>query len=246
MSAQRLQKLIATAGLASRRRAEEWIVAGRVAVDGDVCRDLGRRADPDVQLVTVDGRRLPSAGRVYLALHKPAGVVSSLRDPHAEAVITDLLGGMRERVYPIGRLDRDSEGLMILTNDGELMQAVARPGGGVHKYYEVTVGGAPAAGTLQRLRDGVEIEGLRLLPCEITVLGSADGETRLWVVLHEGKKRQIRRMFASTGYRVRRLIRQQIGPVTLGNLRPGAWRPLTKSETRQLRAQAGLVAGEAT
>lgn len=243
MPAQRLQKLIATAGLASRRRAEEWIVAGRVAVDGVVCRDLGHRADPESQRVTVDGRPLPRAGRLYLALHKPAGVVSSLRDPHAQAVIPDLLSGMRERVYPVGRLDRDSEGLLILTNDGELMQAVTRPGGGVDKVYEVTVRWQPSAATLDALRAGPEIEGRRLLPCEIDVLRVGQDETVLRVVLHEGKKNQIRRMFAAAGHRVRRLVRRQIGPVHLGDLAAGAWRHLTSIELHRLRAAAGLRPG---
>lgn len=246
MPEERLQKLIAAAGLTSRRRAEEWILAGRVAVDGQVCRDLGHRADPGQQRVTVDGRPLPRPGRLYLALHKPAGVVSSLSDPHAEAVLPDLLEGVDERVFPIGRLDRDSEGLILLTNDGELMEAVTRPGGAVEKVYEVTVRGQPTAQTLDGLRAGAEIAGRRLLPCSITVLRSTASETVLRVVLHEGKKNQIRRMFAAAGHRVRRLIRRSIGPVALGELAAGRWRRLGADELRALRRQAGLEAGEAT
>lgn len=245
MPAERLQKLIAGAGLTSRRRAEEWILAGRVAVDGEVCRDLGRRADVAQQRVTVDGRQLPTPGRLYLALHKPPGVVSSLRDPHADRVLPDLLGGVDQRVYPMGRLDRESEGLVLLTNDGELMQAVTRPGGDVEKVYEVTVDGQPSPATLAVLRAGMELGGRRLLPCEINVLRATPAAASLRVVLHEGKKNQIRRMFAAAGHRVRRLVRTRIGPVSLGDLAIGRWRRLSAAEVQGLRRQAGLEgAGE--
>ena len=155
MVAERLQKLIAAAGITSRRKAEELIVAGQVAVNGVTILDLGTRADPDVDEVRVKGRPLPRPTRIYLALNKPVGVVSSLADPHADSVVTDLLGpDIRERVYPAGRLDRDSEGLMLLTNDGALMNAVTRPGGGVEKVYRVEVAGRPDAQQLDAVAGG--------------------------------------------------------------------------------------------
>lgn len=238
---ERLQKLIAAAGVTSRRKAEGLIESGRVSVNGAVVTDLGTRADPGRDEVRVDGRRIRGEPRVWIALHKPRGVVSSVEDRHAERVVTDLLVGVGERVYPAGRLDLDSEGLVLMTNDGELMHAMTRPGGPVEKVYEVEVRGTPSAGELQRLRAGIELSEGRLLPCEIEPLAGA--RDRFRVVLHEGKKNQIRRMFASIGHPVTRLLRRRIGPVTLGDLAPGAWRRLKESEVAELRRLAGLDPG---
>lgn len=244
MARERLHKLIAAAGLASRRKAEEMIVAGQVSVNGAVVRDLGVKADPAHDEVRVGGRLLPAReGPVWIALHKPAGVVSSVSDPHAERVVVELLGrAVAERVYPAGRLDRASEGLVLLTNDGELMQAMTRPGGPVDKEYEVEVAGSPRPADLERLRAGFELEGRRLLPCEIETRGSAERSTRLRIVLHEGKKNQIRRMLRAVGHPVRRLVRTRIGPIRLGALAPGEWRHLDADEVAALRARAGLEA----
>lgn len=235
---ERLQKLIAAAGITSRRKAERLIEAGRVSVNGAVVTDLGTRADPERDKVRVDGRSIAPEERAWIALHKPRGVVSSVEDPYAERVVTDLLDGVAERLYPAGRLDLDSEGLVLMTNDGELMHAMTRPGGPVDKHYEVTVAGAPAEADLERLRAGIELAEGRLLPCEIETLAGA-GE-RFHVVLHEGKKNQIRRMFASIGHPVLRLVRRRIGPVELGGLAPGRWRRLTSTEVAGLRRLAGL------
>jgi 23S rRNA pseudouridine2605 synthase len=236
----RLQKLIASAGLASRRKAEEWIVAGRVSVDGEVVTDLGRQADPETQCIRVDGEPLPQPERVVLALHKPVGVVTSVSDPHAERVVVDLLGDdVDERVFPAGRLDRDSEGLVLMTNDGALMQAMTRPGGPVEKVYEVTVRGRPEAPMLDELRRGATLNGRELLPCEIEALTEGDSESRYRVVLHEGKKNQIRRMFGDRGHRVQRLVRTRIGPVALGSLDAGAYRRLSDEEVDALWACTG-------
>lgn len=252
MASERLQKLIAHAGITSRRKAEKLIVAGRVAVDGEVVTDLGSKADPDRQRITVDGEPLPEPPRVYMALHKPPGVVTSVRDPHADRVVLDLLDDddVEERVYPAGRLDLDSEGLVLLTNDGELMNAMLQPGGEVDKEYEVEVEGVVDEAALQRMRDGMELDGRRLLPCVVEPLGSRPADRpgphdrvgRYRMVLHEGKNNQIRRMFRAAGHTVVRLVRRGIGPLQLGDLPPGEYRRLDEAAVRRLRRQAGLPA----
>lgn len=240
MPSARLQKLLADAGLTSRRKAEALVAGGRVTVNGLVVSDLGAKADPSVDDVRLDGRPLPNPPRIYLALNKPGGVVTSVQDPHAERVVTDLLGNdVEERVYPAGRLDRDSEGLVLLTNDGELMQAMTRPGSAVEKVYRVQVRGNPAGADLDRLRAGTELNGRRLLPCAIEPLpGRAPAQAVFRVILHEGKKRQIRRMFGDIGHPVEELVRTRIGPVRLGDLPSGAYRRLSKRETTVLKRMA--------
>ncbi|HJO03465.1 MAG TPA: pseudouridine synthase [Acidobacteriota bacterium] len=247
MPSARLQKLIADAGLTSRRKAEALVVAGRVTVNGAVVTELGARADVDIDDVRVDGRPLPRPGRLYLALNKPRGVVSSVRDPHADRVVVDLLGSeIKQRVYPAGRLDRDSEGLVLLTNDGDLMQAMTRPGGAVDKVYRVHVRGVPTTADLDRLRVGTELDGRRLLPCTVEPL-PGDGPSRsvFRVTLHEGKKNQIRRIFGDIGHGVERLVRTRIGPVRLGDLRPEAYRRLSKREETVLKRLALRQSGRA-
>ena len=236
MTRDRLQKVIAAAGVTSRRKAEALIADGRVTVNGERVTESGTQADPRRDRIAVDGVELPRPTSVYLALHKPTGVTSSLSDPHADRVVTDLLGPeVTERVYPAGRLDRDSEGLMILLNDGELMHAITRPTSGVDKVYEVVVRGAPDPQAIRWLEEGAEIRGRKLLPCTIEPLGSAGPGRRFQVTLHEGKKNQIRRMFARIGHPVVRLIRRRIGPVELGDLEPGQYRDLTEAELGALR-----------
>lgn len=245
MGEERLQKLIARAGLTSRRKAEGWIAAGRVAVNGEVVRELGSKADPAVDRITVDGRRLPEPRRRYLAVHKPPGILCSLRDRFGRSLITELVEDVvGERVYPAGRLDLDSEGLVLLTNDGGLMEGVTRPGGDVAKVYVVDVEGRPSAADLGRLRSGIELDGRPTLPCTIQVLRHGDRTTRLRVVLHEGRNNQIRRMFERIDHPVDRLVRTAIGPVELGDLGPGEHRELTDDELRRLRRRAGVEAAE--
>lgn len=240
MASERLQKFVARAGLGSRRGVERWIVAGRVAVNGTIVTELGTRVDPAADRVTVDGVLVSVEGqqRVVVALNKPRGVITSLRDRHADRLVVDLLDGIEERVYPMGRLDRDSEGLVLLTNDGDLMNAVTRPGGGAAKRYSVTVRGKPTVATLQRLESGVELGGRQLLPCQIRRRGEDDAATTLEVTLHEGKKNQIRRLFAAAGYPVLRLIREAVGPVELGGLASGEFRRLEEREIEALGAAA--------
>ncbi len=249
MADQRLQKIIASAGVTSRRKAEALIVEGRVAVNGEV-RELGATADPDEDLVTLDGKPLQAERARSFVVYKPVGVLSAARDDRGRPVVVDLLpDDVSERLYPAGRLDLESEGLVLLTNDGELMQRITKPGGGVEKVYEVVVGGRPAEDDLERLRRGPELDGRRLMPCDIDVLeriepeGGASGSahagfTRLRVVLHEGKKNQIRRMFRDIGNRVERLIRTSVGPLVLSGLEEGEARELSAAEVEALRRRA--------
>lgn len=239
MSRERLQKVIAAAGVTSRRKAEDLIEEGRVQVNGEVVRQLGSKADPERDEIRVDGESIEPEPLVWIALHKPPGVVSSVSDPHADRVVVDLVGDVPWRLYPAGRLDLDSEGLILLTNDGELMHEMTRPGGPIEKVYEVEVRGRPAAADLDRLRRGPELAGRRLLPCEIEPLEEARG-CRYRVTLHEGKNNQIRRMFKGVGTPVRRLVRVRIGPVELSGLEPGRWRHLSREEVHELRARASL------
>lgn len=252
MAEHRLQKIIAAAGVTSRRKAEQLILDGRVAVNGEVVEELGVTADPDADLVTLDGRPLQREVLRYFVVHKPREVLCAVSDDRGRPVVVDLLGDdVTERLYPAGRLDLDSEGLVLLTNDGDLMQRVTRPGGGIEKVYEVVVGGRPAAARIDELRRGHELEGRKLMPCRIDVLGTSDieaassslasqrGFTRLRVTLQEGKKNQIRRMFRDIGHRVEELIRISIGPLQLSDLGEGKVRELKDREVEALRAASG-------
>ncbi len=247
-----MQKIIAAAGVTSRRKAEALIVAGRVAVNGEVVRELGTTADPQGDLVTLDGQPLRREPLRYFVAHKPRGVLCAVRDDRGRSVVVDLLpDDVHERLYPAGRLDLDSEGLVLLTNDGDLMQRATRPGGGVAKVYEVVVGGSPSARALDALRAGAELDGRRLMRSDIEILeriepddpagpGAAQrGFTRLRVTLQQGRKNQIRRMFQGVGHRVERLIRRSIGPLSLDDLPVGGVRELGREELRQLDVGKG-------
>lgn len=230
MEGVRLQKVLAARGVAARRKAEMLIIEGRVRVEGQVVRELGTRVDLAAR-IDVDGIPVPPAPRHrYLALHKPAGVLSSARAERGRASVVDLVHAP-ERLYPVGRLDADSEGLVLLTNDGEWAERVVHPRYGHEREYEVTVEGEVDDRTLDRLRKGVRLEEGIARADRVTV---RDGSLR--IVLHTGWKRQVRRMCAAVGLRVERLVRTRIGPVTLGRLRPGEWRDLTAREVRALAA----------
>ena len=242
----RLQKVLAAAGVASRRAAERLIADGRVTVNGRTVREPGGRADPARDDVRVDGRRIARAvRRRYVALHKPRGCVTTRRDPHRRRTVLDLIPAVREYVYPVGRLDYDSEGLLLLTNDGALAAVLTHPRHGVARVYEATVRGVPSAARLRRLAAGVAIDGRETAPAEVRMLrgggpGRAD-EARVRIVIREGRNRQVRRMFDAIGHPVRRLRRTRIGPVSLRGLRPGAARELTPAEVRALRRAARNV-----
>ncbi|HET9730984.1 MAG TPA: pseudouridine synthase [Acidimicrobiia bacterium] len=234
---ERVQKILARAGFGSRRACELLIADGRVTIDGVVAQ-LGARAQPDSH-IAVDGVPvLVDAALVHLLLNKPAGYVSTARDPQGRPTVLDLVPDNR-RLFSVGRLDLDSEGLLILTNDGELAQLLMHPRHGVAKEYFVEVEGVPDSAALRRLRDGVELDDGVTQPAEVRVVQqSAHGTTALEITVKEGRKRMVRRMCAAVRHPVVRLVRTRIGPLRDGKLAPGAWRALTSDEVRALYAAA--------
>lgn len=240
-SVERLHKFLSQAGVASRRKSEELIAAGRVKVNGETVSLPGSKVDPEHDRVEVDGQpvALPH-GHVYWLLNKPAGYVSTVRDPQGRPTVVDLVN-QAQRLYPVGRLDQDSEGLLLLTDDGELTQRLTHPSYEHEKEYQVLVKGRPADSTLQRLRSGVELEDGLTSPADVTVMRSEADGTWLRFVIHEGRKRQLRRMCDAVGHPVRRIIRVRMGPLRLGDLPIGQYRPLTVQERTALRRAAGLT-----
>ena len=237
MARVRLQKLLAEAGIASRRAAEEWIRAGRVRVNGRVAQ-LGDGADPEHDDVRVDDRPITAEPQRYWLLHKPPNVLTTTADPWAaeagRRTVLELLpaAARRTRLVPVGRLDLDSEGLLLLTNDGAVMQALLHPKHGCEREYHVSVWGAVAPEAARRLAAGVELEDGRTLPCRVRLLGydARHDTSRLVIVLREGRKRQIRRSLAALGHPVRRLVRVRMGPLRLGELPRGRARELSAAE----------------
>ncbi len=235
----RLQKLLSQAGVASRRAAEKLIAEGRVTVNGRTIQEMGARADPVADEVRVDGRRIKLAGRLrYILLCKPAGVVTTRSDPQRRTTVIDLIG-VREYVYPVGRLDYDTEGLLLLTNDGELAATLTHPRHGVERTYEAHVAGMPDDGAIDRLRRGIPLDGRRTLPADVTLVtrGRRDRDGVLLLTIREGRNRQIRRMCEAVGHPVKTLRRVRIGPVTDRRLKPGEWRELTRREVEKLKSE---------
>src|SRR5918996_2577939 len=239
----RLQKLLSMAGVASRRASEQLIQEGRVVVNGEVVMTLGSKADPAADDIRVDGRRLRFDIRPrYIVMNKPKGYVTTRKDPEGRKTGMDLLEGVREYVYPVGRLDYDTDGLLLMTSDGDLAARLTHPSHEVERVYATWVVGSPADEDLEKLRRGVFIEGRRTAPATVR-RGATSGKgpkqlTKLTIGLHEGRNRQVRRMFASIGHPVRTLTRIRMGPIALGNLRPGQWRDLTPQEVKKLQAAA--------
>jgi pseudouridine synthase len=243
MAEERLHKILARAGIASRRAAERLMLDGRVLVNGKIASQLGMKADLERDHIRVDGKLLrPDKSRpLYLAAFKPERMLTTLDDPEGRPTLRQLLAahGVRERVFPVGRLDWDSDGLLLLTNDGELANRVMRPGTRLEKTYRVKVRGRPAERALERLRRGVTIEGprgaVRTLPARVEV--EREGETTTWlrVGLVEGRQNQIKKMCLAVGHPVRKLRRTALGPISLGRMRKGEVRPLSDAEVRRLR-----------
>ena len=237
----RLQKVLAGAGLGSRRACEDLIAAGRVTVDGVVVRELGVRVDPRRAVVHVDGARVQlDTSLVTLAFNKPAGVVSTMSDERGRPSVAQYVTDRPERLFHVGRLDAETEGLLLLTNDGELANRLAHPSHGVRKTYLATVQGRvrPAVGVA--LRAGVQLDDGPVVVDSFRVVDTSGGRTLVEVVVHEGRNRIVRRLMEAVGHPVVRLVRTQIGPVRLGNLRPGATRELTRKELGALMAEVGL------
>ncbi|HEX2228610.1 MAG TPA: pseudouridine synthase [Candidatus Binatia bacterium] len=240
---ERLQKIVAHAGLASRREAERWIVEGRVTVNGAIVRELGTRADPAKDSIKVDGKRIKPAGApLYFALHKPPGVVTTLDDPQGRPDLKPFLRslGEKSRVYPVGRLDFNSSGLLLLTNDGELAQRLMHPRFGVVKIYHVKLSSCPTTEQLAALRKGIRLEDGITAPARARVLQRLKKNAWVEIELREGRKREVRRMFLALGFFVEKLVRVRVGAVALGQLAPGELRPLSISEVAQLKQSVGL------
>jgi len=243
---ERLQKVLASAGIGSRRACEELITAGRVEVDRQTVTELGTRVDPLRQEIRLDGQSLPKAKLVYYAVNKPTGVVSTNRDPAGRPLVIDLVPSKDARLFTIGRLDASSEGLILVTNDGELANRLTHPRYGVEKTYRVQVAGQPDRAVLAQLRRGIRLaEGVARVD-RVRIRSHHKGSTILEMVLREGRNREIRRALAKVGHKVLRLARTAVGPVRLGKLAPGESRPLTRKEIEALRHTAGKTGDAGT
>jgi 23S rRNA pseudouridine2605 synthase len=235
---ERLNKVLAHAGVGSRRHCDELIAAGRVAVDGAVVRELGVRVDPHAQRVAVDGQPIRTERFVYWLVHKPPGYLCTNHDPAGRPLAVQLVPHVRQRVYTVGRLDEDSEGLLLLTNDGDLAHKLMHPRFGVEKTYHVQVAGRPGRDDLAQLLKGVWLSDGHVKARRVRRLRQQGDSTWLEIVLNEGKNREIRRMLAKLGHKVLRLIRVAIGPIRMGRLGSGKSRPLTGRDLEQLRRTA--------
>ena len=241
---ERLQKIISRAGLASRRAAEAMILAGRVEVDGQAVRELGQKFDPQLAQIKVDGRVLGSPERhVYYLLNKPKGYVSTARDERGRKTVLELLPEARERIYPIGRLDMNTEGLLLLTNDGELMNGLLHPRYEVQKTYVARLAAGLSSREISALQAGVELEDGLTAPALVRVLEEAPGRTRVEITIHEGRNRQVRRMFKALGHEVLALKRTAFAGLTLEGVRRGEHRPLREDEVQMLYEKAGRQRG---
>jgi 23S rRNA pseudouridine2605 synthase len=234
---ERLQKILAHAGIASRRRAEELIENGRVSVNGAIVSELGSKADPDTDVIKVDGKKIRSESRhVYVLLNKPRNVMSTSVDPEGRPTVVEYVGNkVKERIYPVGRLDFASEGLIILTNDGDFTKFMTQAGV-VPKVYHVKIAHKPTDDELDRLRKGIFMDGKRLAPCEIEPLSTGENPW-LEVTLHQGRNQQIRRMFLLLGHPVEKLRRVRIGSLGDDKLKAGEWRFLTEQEVARLKSE---------
>lgn len=232
---ERIQKILARMGVASRRKAEELIIEGRVTVNGKYA-ELGGKADPERDHIKFDGKLLTKTERhVYYAFHKPRGVVTSLSDPEGRPTVKDFLKGIKERVYPVGRLDYDSEGLLILTNDGDFAHSIMHPSKKITKVYQVKVKGRPEEDALDKIRSGMSIAGKPTAPARVKFLRDTKENSWLEISIHEGRKRQIRKMLLRVGHPVAKLKRIQVGQVKLGPLPAGNFRKLAPEEIEALR-----------
>jgi len=240
---ERLQKILARAGLASRREAERWIVDGRITINGTVVRKLGTQADPAKDSIKVDGKRVkPAAAPLYYALHKPAGVITTLNDPEHRPDITPFLArlGEKRRVFPVGRLDYNTTGLLLLTNDGDLALRLTHPRFGAKKVYRVKLSACPTEEELARLRKGIRLDDGMTAPARVRVVDRLKKNAWVEIELNEGRKREVRRMFEALGYFVEKLVRIRIGTVSLDDLPPGELRPLSQMEIKSLKKTVGL------
>jgi 23S rRNA pseudouridine2605 synthase len=237
----RLQKVLSQAGVASRRAAEKLIADGRVTVNGKTILTMGVKVDPGKDEIRVDGRRIKGVSQPrYLLLYKPAGYVTTRSDPQRRRTVLDLLTGVREYVYPVGRLDYDTEGLLLLTNDGELAARLTHPRHGVARTYEARVAGMPDREAIERLRNGIPLDGHRTLPADVVLLnqGRRDRDGVLRLTIREGRNRQVRRMCEAVGHPVQHLKRTRFGTLADRRLKPGEWRELAPREVEALQVES--------
>jgi pseudouridine synthase len=244
MALVRLNKFLAHAGVCSRREADRWVAEGRVTVNGRVVLELGEKIDPAKDRVAAGGKpvRGEEEQQVYILLNKPAGRVVTVKDPFGRPTVMDLLKHLPARVYPVGRLDLETEGALLLTNDGELALRLTHPRYGATKIYEVRVEGDPREEDLDKIRHGIFLEGRKSAPARILVLRRSHRHTSLKVEIHEGRKREIRKLFEAVGYPVAGLTRVDFAGLTLEGLKPGQWRYLKTAEVQRLKKLVGSVA----
>lgn len=242
---ERLQKYIASCGVASRRKAEELILAGKVTVNGRYVKELGVKVDPTKDRVKVNGQLLKQEDLVYFLLNKPKGVITSVGDPQERETVMDYIKGVKARIYPVGRLDYNTEGLLLLTNDGDLAQNLTHPSKGVEKTYEVRIKGRISDEHLQAISEGVPLEDGITSPAILTDMGfdGHNGITEIEITIHEGRNRQVRRMFEHYGYKVHNLKRIAYAGLTLAGVKRGAYRTLTRNEVKALK-ENGTVVGK--
>ncbi len=233
---ERLQKVLASAGIASRREAEQIIASGRVGVNGVIVTEMGFKADPATDVITVDGKRISSeTTRIYVMLYKPAGYVTTMKDPQGRPIVTDLLKGLKGRIFPVGRLDYNTEGLLLLTNDGSWANALAHPRHEVEKEYQVRVRGKVSQAQIRELAEGVVLDDGRTAPATVKIIRESDNNTWISIAIHEGRYRQVRRMCEAVDLQVVRLKRSRYGFLDLEKLKPGEYRILTETEIMRLR-----------
>ncbi|MCL2789752.1 MAG: rRNA pseudouridine synthase [Desulfobulbus sp.] len=238
---ERLQKILAQAGIASRRQAELLIRAGRIRVNDQVVVEMGCKADPFRDRITCDGQPVVSEEKIYVLLNKPAGYVTTLADPQGRPMVSDLLDGISERLFPVGRLDLDTEGALLMTNDGALANRILHPRFEVSKTYEALVAGFPSKEKLILLEQGIVIDGVRTQPARVRVLQRRPGESLVEITIHEGKKRQVRKMFQAVDHRVLHLKRTAYGQLRLGTLPLGGFKILSPDDLKKIfRAKTPL------
>ncbi|HLA48445.1 MAG: pseudouridine synthase [Nitrospinae bacterium RIFCSPLOWO2_12_39_16] len=236
----RLQKIISQAGISSRREAERLIIEGRVLVNGNVVRELGAKADPRTDDIRVDGKKIKKEEqKIYILLNKPKGCITTVKDDRGRPTVIDLLRGVKKNVYPVGRLDFNTEGILLLTNDGDFAQHLAHPRHKIPKTYSVKISGVPTEKELRKLSDGVVVFKRKTAPAQVRFDRTTGNNSWLTITLHEGKKRQIRRMCEIIGHPVIKLKRIKYGFLELGNLKPGEYRSLSSQEAKRLMETTG-------
>ncbi len=241
MSEERLQKILSRAGIASRRAAEQIILDGRVTVDGKIITELGAKFDININKISVDNKPIPlTEEKIYILLNKPQNVLSSAKDDRGRTTVVDLINDVNERIYPVGRLDYDTEGLILLTNDGELMNSLLHPKYQINKTYLAKVTGNVTKDKLYKLQNGIQLDDGLTAPAIVRVVGKSNTEAKIEITIHEGRNRQVRRMFAAIDCEVKKLKRIKFANLTIHDLKIGQYRRLTEAELENLYQMAGL------